>query len=295
MTRRYLRCVLWMFALSAVLDSRRVAADEITKEACVEAHGRGQDAREQGRLSAARTLFLTCAQTQCPALVQDDCARYADELNRLQPWLSFVARDAQGNDLPDTSVYVDEQLLLTRLDDGRAHAVDPGRHVVRFAHAGREETVAIVVGSGEKGRTVVATFAAPAPHGVAPAPLAQQPRRAARPALARGARALIIGGAVVAAVGSTLGIVGLARVPSDCSLASHDCAAPPGDPAFDEAARAVRWSNAGWTTAAVGAAALTGGLVWLFKRRKPRTGGADKLIAPYLAPGGGGLHFSAHL
>jgi hypothetical protein len=296
MTAHYLRLVLSVLALATLLDSRSAAADDASKDVCIDAHSRGQDAREQGKLSTARMLFITCAQSQCPALVQDDCARFADELDRLQPWLSFAARDVQGNDLPDTAVYLDEQLLLTRLDDGKSHAVDPGKHLVRFSHAGRDEVVTLVVGAGEKGRTVTATFATP-PSGSAAAPAAQRAQGAssARTSRSRGARALVIGGAALTAVGSTLGIIGLTRVPESCSLSNHDCAAPPGDSSFDDAAKAVRLSNVGWSAAGIGAVALTAGLVWLFKRAEPAGGDADKLVAPLIAPGGGGLSFAARL
>jgi hypothetical protein len=296
MTAHYLRLVLSLLALATLLDSGSAAADDASKDACIDAHSRGQDAREQGKLSMARTLFITCAQPQCPALVQDDCARFADELDRLQPWLSFAARDAQGNDLPDTAVYVDEQLVLTRLDDAKPHAVDPGKHLVRFSHAGRDEAVTVVVGAGEKSRTVTATFATP-PSGSDAAPAAREAQAAtsAQTSRSRGARALVIGSAALAAVGSTLGIIGLARVPESCSLSSHDCAAPPGDASFDDAAKAVRTSNVGWSAAGIGAAALAAGLVWLFKRSEPAGGEADKLVAPLVAPGGGGLSFAARL
>ena len=80
-------------------------AEPLSKEACIDAHSRGQDAREQGRLTLARKLFLSCAQSSCPVAVQTDCARFADDLTSLQPTVNFVARDAAGNDLPNTTVY----------------------------------------------------------------------------------------------------------------------------------------------------------------------------------------------
>lgn len=295
MTVYSVRLALSLLALHALLGGSSAAADEVSKEVCIDSHSRGQDAREQGKLSMARMLFITCAQSQCPALVQDDCARFADELNRLQPWLTFAARDERGNDLPDTVVYVDEQLLLTRLDDGKAHAVDPGRHVVRFSHAGRDESITIVVGSGEKGRTVVATFAAASSaSGAVPATHTEQTPVPAAPPRSKGARALIIGGAALTAVGAALGIAGLVRVPSSCSLSSHDCAAPPGDATFDDAEQAVRWSNVGWTSAGVGAAVLTGGLIWFFKSGKTERDD-DTQVAPLVAPGGGGISLRTRL
>ena len=76
--------------------------------------------------------------------------------------VSFVARDVSGVDLPDTTVYVDDVLVVTRLDDGRPHDVDPGNHTVRFPTAARRSrSSTVVIGSGEQGRTVAATFGSP--------------------------------------------------------------------------------------------------------------------------------------
>jgi hypothetical protein len=297
MTAHRLRLALSVLVLVALsCTSSAASADEPSKEACIDAHSRCQDARQQGKLSTARELFLMCAQAQCPALVQDDCARYADDLDRLQPWLGFAARDGQGNDLPDTAVYVDEQLLLMQLDDGKAHAIDPGRHVVRFSHAGRDELVTVVVGAGEKARTVVATFHATASkvrtEGRSSPAHSAAPAKAAQP---RGDRALIIAGAALLATGALVGTVGLMRVPDNCSLSSHDCAAAPGDDSFAEAERAVRWSNAGWASAGVGAAVLMGGLVWFFRSAKRPARERDPLVVPDVSPGSAGLALRGRL
>src|SRR5690606_26319916 len=107
--------LLWALTLGVWLSLGATAlADEASKEQCLESHSRGQDAKQQGKVTLARKLFMTCAQASCPSLVQSDCARFADELERVQPSLSFAARDGRGNDLPDTTVYVDGGLVLTR-------------------------------------------------------------------------------------------------------------------------------------------------------------------------------------
>src|SRR5438270_9544454 len=98
----------------AALGSAAVAGGP-SKEACIDAHSKGQDARDAGKLSLARKLFLTCAQSTCPELIQGDCAKFTDDLEREQPTVSFVARDGQNADLPDTAVYVDGVLVATRL------------------------------------------------------------------------------------------------------------------------------------------------------------------------------------
>ncbi|NOU29311.1 MAG: hypothetical protein HOO96_15525, partial [Polyangiaceae bacterium] len=136
-----------------------VASAAPTKEQCVASHGLGQDLREKGQLVQARKTFLACAQASCPGVVQADCARFSEEIERITPSVSFAARDAKGADLPAASVYVDDQLVATRLDDGKSYDIDPGRHVVRFVQEGTETTLKIVLSQGEKGRTVLGTFA----------------------------------------------------------------------------------------------------------------------------------------
>jgi hypothetical protein len=196
-----------------------------------------------------------------------------EELGHVVPTVTFAARDASAADLPATTVYVDEALMTSRLDDGRSYELDPGRHVVRYMHDGRETTLRVVVNQGEKGRVLLGTFADPAatqaPRDVAPP--AEVPSVARRPVLP-----LVVAGAGAAALvgGAIMWGVGMARVPSACSTSTHDCAAPPGDPAFDDARSGVSLANAGVATAALGALILGGGLVWYFTQPKRATGGA---------------------
>ncbi len=284
----FLRFLACASALACFVGNRAHArADDMSKDACVEAHSQGQDAREQGRVTLARKLFLSCAQSSCPALVQGDCARFADELERYQPWLSFAARDTQGHDLPDTAVYLDEALLITRLDEGRPHEVDPGRHVVRFSHAGRDQVVTVIVGSGEKGRTIVGTFdlVKALPSASASAELS----RSAAPSRPRplAPRLLMGAGAVVAVTGVALAVTGLLRVPANCSLSSHDCAAPPGDKTLDDASKAVRLNNIGWAIGGIGLAALVGGTVWYVKGLRGER--QERVLAPWFSPASAGL------
>ena len=250
-------------AIAGLSSSPLAAADTISKEQCIDAHSRGQDAQADGKLTLARKLFLTCAQSSCPVLVQGDCARFVDDLSRQQPSLTFVARDAQGADLPDTSVYIDENLAATRLDDGKAHEVDPGRHTIRFTSAGKEYTSTIVVGLGEKGRTVLATFTAINP----PAPAART-AAGARPAVRTvhplGSKIAIGVGAAAVATGALLAVLGVRKVPSSCSISSNQCSAPPGDPVFDQARSGMQEVNVGIAIGSIGAAALAGGLTWYF-------------------------------
>lgn len=271
-----------------------------SKDECVDAHGKGQDAKEQGKLSLARKLFLTCAQTSCPALVQGDCARFADELSRMQPSISLVARDTNGADLPDTTVYVDDVLMVTRLDDGKPHEIDPGKHVVKFTNNGRDRVVTIVIGSGEQGRTVSATFDAPQ-AATPPRPnlmLTQDPVRpkpqGPKVTHPTGAKVLIYGGALAAVGGIGLGIFEMTRVPSNCSISTHQCAAPPGDPSITDARNAMSTANIGWMVGAVGVAAVAGGITWYVTGKKTEKE-EHMAVAPWASPTGGGLAIGGSL
>jgi len=273
-------------------------ADGPSKEVCIESHGKGQDAREQGKLSLARKLFLTCAQSSCPSLVQGDCARFADDLARTQPSIGFVARDGSGGDLPDTTVYVDEMLVATRID-GTLHELDPGKHSVKFVHAGKEQVVTVVVGAGEKGRTISATFGSAAPAQptltgtqAGPTKPAEPTERTTHP---KGAKILMIAGGAVAVGGIALGVYGITKVPDGCSIGSHECSAPPGDPVFDDASSAMKLVNIGFIAGAAGVAATVGGLVWYFQGSKTIKEGNEQVVTPWLVPGGGGLALSGRL
>lgn len=233
------------------------------REECVDAHGRAQDLRERGQLARARQTFLTCAQSSCPNVVQQDCARFSEELAQLVPSVTFGARDSSAADLPNTTVYVDDVLLATRLDDGRSYELDPGKHVVRYVHDGKETSLKIVLNQGERGRLLVATFVdkAPAPRReAAPAettePPANEPRRSVLPLVIAGL------GAAAAVTGGVLYAVGSSSVPDACTVSTRECATAPNDPALGKAESGVRLSNTGLAIGITGAVTLVGGVVW---------------------------------
>ena len=294
--------------VASVLLAVSAASAAPSKEECVDAFGKGQDAREAGQFSQAGKLFLTCAQSACPALVQSDCARFADEIARLQPSVTFVARDSGGNDLPETSVFIDGSQATARLGDGKAHDIDPGRHDVRFVHAGKEITLNVVVNQGEKGRALVGLFpsnaasstAAPTPvvggapiAAPLPGPAAPEPKRSAAPLVFVG-----VGAAAMIAGGVLLG-VGLGKVPANCSLSTHECAAPPKDPVFETASSGVSMANIGGIVGGVGGAAVIGSLIWYFaqspRSTTPTTSSTTRSLVPWLGPQGAGLSLSGSM
>lgn len=266
-----------------------------TKEECVDAHGKGQDARDAGQLAQAAALFLTCAQPACPALVQSDCARFVEELQKLQPTVTFAARDGAQNDLSDTAVYVDGVLVASRLGDGKTYDISPGPHTVRFLHDGKEVVLDVVVNQGEKGRGLVATFASPSSaEPLSPVETANRGARREGPKLERPKGPLVLLGLGTAAIaaGGVLAGVGISRVPANCSLWTHECAAAPKDPVFEEASRATTLVNLGAIVGGVGAAAFGGSLIWYLAqplRPADPPKAASAALLPWLGPRGAGV------
>ncbi len=279
-----------LFALVSCLGSRECQAG--AKEECLDAHGHGQDLREAGRLTAARQTFLACAQSACPALIQSDCARFGEELERLVPTVSFAARDPNGADLPDTQVFVDDQPVATRLDDGKSYDLDPGKHAVRFVHERRETSVTVVLNQGEKGRSVLATFADAAVAARAMPSLPPPSAPAKRPSGPLWVAGL---GAAATAAGAVLVVLGVKEIPTQCSMGSRTCVAPPGDPSFDQAHRGIGLVNLGLGVGVGGAAVLTGGLVWylLEPSRPPVEAARGPRVAPWLGDRAGGVDISS--
>jgi hypothetical protein len=278
-----------LFGAGALTYGSRAEAAPPTKDECVEAHGRGQDAREKGQLADSKRLFLVCAQSSCPALLQSDCAKFGDELARTVPSVSFAARDARGADLLDTQVFVDGALVQSRLDEGKSYDLDPGKHTVRFVHAGKDVIQGIVVSSGEKGRAIVATFGDSSAAGVTnKATTNAEPSKPSRSAVPLVVAAL--GGAAMIA-GSVLLVSGLGDVPDNCSRSAHNCAASPGDPSFDDAKSAVSRANLGLGIGIGGAADATLGLIWYLASspsEPEKASSSASAITPWTDGRGGG-------
>jgi len=233
-----------------------------SREECVDAHSRAQDLRERGQLAQARRTFLTCAQSSCPSVVQQDCARFSEELAQLVPSVTFGARDANAADLPATTVYVDDAILATRLDDGKSYELDPGKHVVRYVHDGKETTLRVVLNQGERGRLLVATFLDKSP----PRRERETPETVEPPVTEshRSALPLVFAGlgAAAAVTGGVLYAVGNGSVPDNCTVSTKECASAPNDPSLSKAESGVRLANTGLAIGISGAVTLVGGIIW---------------------------------
>ncbi len=158
MTRSFRRALLSSALLSAGLLAHPSPAaggtpsDNATKQQCAEADLHTQQLRRDEKLTAARAQLKICTDPACPALVRDDCAQRLDELDKVQPTLVFDVKDAQGRDMTEVKVSVDDQPLVDHIS-GAAIPVDPGAHAFTFETKGEKPvTRQLVLREGEKAR-----------------------------------------------------------------------------------------------------------------------------------------------
>jgi len=170
-------------------------------------------------------------------------------------------------------------------------AVNTGRHEITVRAAGRDPLTRVVDVAGKQQLTVVLELAPSSRPGGGGA--IQHGDRVTHPFNSK----LLIGAGGVAFVGGvTLGIVELAKVPSNCSVSSNHCLGGPGDPSLKTAGDAVRMSNIGWVIGGVGLAAVVGGVIWYVNGKTVEKDPAFSLSAvPWVSPDGAGIAFSGHL
>jgi hypothetical protein len=158
--RAYVR--LLPFTLSIALSSQVVLADEASeKAACISASDEGQQLRDDGKYTLARSAFERCARESCPVLLRVDCVHWLLDLDQSSASVVINAKDDRGNDLVDVTVSVDGQVLVSKLD-GKPLAVDPGAHLFHYEAAGfapMEEHA--VIHAAEKNRALNVRFAVP--------------------------------------------------------------------------------------------------------------------------------------
>jgi hypothetical protein len=145
----------------AFLPASRALATESDDvlETCASAAERGQVARHEGKLLAARTEFRKCDATECPAVVRTDCARWNAEVEEETPSVVLRARDARGRDVIDVRISSSEGTITNHLD-GVAVELDPGRYDLRFeTPSGASTSLTVLLALGEQRREVTGTFA----------------------------------------------------------------------------------------------------------------------------------------
>lgn len=184
--------VITLVAPSALADG---------KNACLASYVRGQELRQQGKLTAARDALVSCAQAACPSALRADCATWLDEVDRSLPTIVVAAKDDRGADRADARLIIDGVQVAGALD-GRARALDPGTHHVAIVLAdGRREEQTIVAKQGERDRIVeLHVRAESAAASLGPSAPTPAPETRAVPVAA-----LVLGGVAIASFAVTAG------------------------------------------------------------------------------------------
>jgi hypothetical protein len=148
-----------------------------TKDACAAAYEQTQVLRTAGKLLAAKKQATICASGACSEYATKDCAQWLAEIQESLPTVVFTAQDQGGADTLAVRVTLDGVVLGERLD-GKAVALDPGAHIVRFELAGAPPIEQqILVAQGEHDRKIRVSFkggggeTAPAAEERKPAPI----------------------------------------------------------------------------------------------------------------------------
>jgi hypothetical protein len=290
-------------ALPLVLLLSSPAAADLTRDQCVSANARAQDLRRSGKLSAAREQLRQCSDFSCPSIVRDDCTQRLDELEKAQPTIIFDVKDGSGRDLVDATATVDGQPLAHTLD-GSALRMDPGAHVFVFAKVGQPSvTQTFVLKEGEKERRerIVIGAAATTASSEAPtsysATVLTEPEEASRKTGMSSQRlvSMAVGGVGVAgiATGTVFGILAV----SAAHRQKTACASPTICSNFTEATSDHSGGETDATVSNVtfiaGGALLAAGAILFFTAphapETPPLATSGLLVAPSVAPGGGGV------
>ncbi len=186
---------------------------ELTKHECVQANANGQHLFVGGKLTAARAAFQSCATTDCPAVVQNDCIKRLDDVDRIQPSILFEAKDVSGSDVAAVSVTVDGVPLANRLD-GTPLRVDPGEHAFVFSMAGAPPVTKTFVlaerDQSRKERIVLGTSLAAQPVPEAPPVSSQSVAPGAPPnVMSQGSNSGLTTLRTVGLISGGVGIVGI--------------------------------------------------------------------------------------
>jgi len=269
------RLVVSLSLAMSLLPTFAIADD---KGDCFDAAEKAQKLKDDKKLTEARPALLTCSRDVCPQQVRTDCVKWLNEVDTGMSTVVVRARDADGHDVIDVKVYVDDQLLLPKLQ-GTAVAVDPGQHHVRYEFPnGKVIEENVLIAEGEKDRVLrveVKNDTAPAGGGTGGAETTASHGPGPVP--------WIIGGVGVVALGVFIGLQADAQ--STYSNYKNTCA--PNCPSDKVSSLGTEFGVSG-VFLGVAAAGLIVGATWLIVSAV--TGGHAKehaaKILPHVAPGG---------
>jgi len=161
-----------MGLLSASLWPRLARAQGAapSKASCAEAYESAQESRASGALQETRSRLAYCAQTECPAFVQKDCARWLGEVDKELPSVVVSVVGLEGEATRAASLKIDGKSIEEPLS-GKAIPLDPGQHELVLQVPGAEPvTRTILAQQGVQNRSVELRFgAAPAAGSASPA------------------------------------------------------------------------------------------------------------------------------
>ena len=121
---------------------------------CIAFHTEGQRSSKSGDLKAALEAFTSCALEQCPDVVSAECINLRASVEKRLPTVLFSVTSAEGEDLTNYEIWMDDELLLDELD-GHAVAVNPGQRTVAFVdEQGNRHEQVVVFHEGELARRV---------------------------------------------------------------------------------------------------------------------------------------------
>ena len=195
MTEKKTRATLLAAALAsmAVFSSSEGAARADEREQCASAADQAQQLRDEGKYRREREALLTCVRDVCPGPIKRDCLDWLSQLETIAPTVVFSAKEGT-KDLSEVKVSVDNVPVADKLD-GKPLQMDLGKHTFKFEYAGQTKEEELVIGAGQKNRSVGVTFGgAPPPPPITPPP----------PETSSGSivPAAIVGGVGVLALGS---------------------------------------------------------------------------------------------
>ena len=147
-------------ALALGLTLPAQAADPL--RACSTAHEQAQELRLKGQLLVATEVLRACVRESCPLEIRNECRALGAAIDRAQPSVVLRAVAADGSEARGARVEIDGDESGVSID-GRAIALDPGRHRFRFVLAdGQQRTLEAELREADKSRQVLADFREPA-------------------------------------------------------------------------------------------------------------------------------------
>ena len=153
-----------MLSASIHIALLAAAADLQTRVApCGDDYVQAQLDRQGGHLLAAREALERCSAEKCPAALARDCRKWREEVDAALPSVVFQAKDASGAQAMHVTVRMDGRVVAEELD-GRAIALDPGRHHFTFVldPLGERQSDVVVL-EGVKAQKVEVSFESPKP------------------------------------------------------------------------------------------------------------------------------------